>query len=416
MLAWINEFWFLILLAGFLGGIVGFDREKLAKNRKAFNFAGIRTSSLIAILGALLPLIFSLNFAIGVLLCAAFLAALVGSFLINILKNQETGATSEIAILLTLVIGYLVGSHMIFEGIFMSLMLVLILSFKKSIHLFVEKVSTRDFKFTVFFLIFALVILPLLKDVDLGPFGFFNPKEVWMMVTLITGVSFVSYILERIFSNKHTLYLTAFLGGIISSTATALNLALLIKKGKNTSKLINAIILTSLAMFVRVFIEVGVVNYNLSFKLLTFISLLVLLSLFTVYLRNQKSEKVNVQSLAYEKPFEIKQAVTFAIFFSFIQLVIGFLSDRMGDSGVYLSSFVSGFIDTDAVSLALASKSLTELSMTVAMQGVILALVANTIMKLIIVYVKGSKLAARKLTGYTTAVIFIGYICFNIPM
>ena len=88
----------------------------------------------------------------------------------------------------------------------------------------------------------------------------------------------------------------------------------------------------------------------------------------------------------------------------------------MGDSGVYLSSFVSGFIDTDAVSLALASKSLTELSMTVAMQGVILALVANTIMKLIIVYVKGSKLAARKLTGYTTAVIFIGYICFNLPL
>ena len=120
-----------ILVAAILGGIIGFDREKLSKNRKAFNFAGIRTSSLIGILGALTPLLYDFNISFAILVVASFLVALVGSFLLNVKKDKESGATSEIAIILTLIIGFLVGIGYLFESVFLTLFLVLIFVFLK---------------------------------------------------------------------------------------------------------------------------------------------------------------------------------------------------------------------------------------------------------------------------------------------
>ena len=80
-----------ILIAAILGGIIGFDREKLSKKRSAFNFAGIRTSSLIGILGAVTPLLYSFNSSFAILVIASFLGALVGSFLLNVKKDKESG-------------------------------------------------------------------------------------------------------------------------------------------------------------------------------------------------------------------------------------------------------------------------------------------------------------------------------------
>ena len=96
-------------------------------------------------------------------------------------KDKESGATSEIAIILTLIIGLMVGIGYLFESVFLTIFS-LILSYKNSIHLFVDKVSTKEFKYGVLFLVLALVILPLLPNVDYGPYGFLNLKEVWTML------------------------------------------------------------------------------------------------------------------------------------------------------------------------------------------------------------------------------------------
>ncbi|MBT5346313.1 MgtC/SapB family protein [bacterium] len=405
-----------ILVAAILGGIIGFDREKLSKNRKAFNFAGIRTSSLIGILGALTPLLYDFNISFAILVVASFLVALVGSFLLNVKKDKESGATSEIAIILTLIIGFLVGIGYLFESVFLTLFLVLILSYKNSIHLFVEKVSTKEFKYGVLFLVLALVIHPLLPNADYGPYGFFNLKEVWTMLILISGISFVSYIFERIFTSKNTIYLTSFLGGIISSTATTLNLAILLKKTKDDFKIQNAIIITSIAMFIRVLLEVSVVNLNLGISLSKVTISFVIFSLFIYLWKNQKKEKKVEITNAYENPFEIKQALFFSVFYSLIKLTIGFLEAKSGVYGVYISSFVSGFIDTDAVSLALASRNLDSLDGKTALMGIILALVANQLMKLILVTTKTKRLNYKKLNLFTLGIVLVASIFFYLPL
>lgn len=403
-----------LLLSGFLGALIGFDREKISKKRKSFNFAGIRTSSLIAILGFLIYQLETMYSPIGMIVLVGFLGALIGSFLINVYQKIESGATSEIAILITLIIGFMCGNSMFLESTILSILTVLVLSFKQSIHLLVNKISSRDFKFSLFFLVFAFVILPLLKDVDYGWYGFFNPRELWIMVILISGLSFVSYILERIFYTKNTLYLTSFLGGLISSTATTLNLAIHINK--NTQKISNAIILTSLAMFVRVFLEISFVNINLGINTIIFIALLILMSLFMVFKTFKKSEFQLENIQAYDKPFEIKQAVIFAMFFTIIKLIIAFLNNHLGDAGVYLSSFISGFIDTDAVSLALAASAGNELGFEIAKRGVILALIANTLMKLNMVFLRSENKQYLKVLNFTMLTVIIGFISFYLPL
>ena len=405
-----------ITTAGFLGGIIGFDREKIQVKRSYFNFAGIRTSSLIGILGSITPLLFEFNRIFASLIVASFLLALVGSFLINIIKNQEFGATSEVSILLNLIIGFMVGNGLIFESIFLTLLIVIILSYKKSIHLFVDKVSTREFKYGILFLILALIVFPLLPNKSFGIYNFFNPSEVWTMLILISGISFVSYILERIFTSKNTLYLTSFLGGLISSTATTLNLAILLEKTKQNFKIQNAIIVTSIAMFVRVLFEVSVININLGMNLIHIVSGFVIFSLFLFLLKNDKPHKNIEITSAYENPFEIKQALFFSVIYSLIKLMIGFLESNTGHHGVLISSFISGFIDTDAVSLALANNNLTGLNSKTAIFGVTLALIANQIMKFLIVLFKTKRFNYKKLNLFTLGIILIGISFLYLPL
>ena len=126
----------------------------------------------------------------------------------------------------------------------------------------------------------------------------------------------------------------------------------------------------------------SVVNLNLGISLSKVTVSFVVFSLFIYLWNTQKKEgKIEITN-AYENPFEIKQALFFSVFYSLIKLTIGFLEAKSGVYGVYISSFVSGFIDTDAVSLALASRNLDSLDGKTALMGIILALVANQLMKL----------------------------------
>ena len=99
-----------------------------------------------------------------------------------------------------------------------------------------------------------------------------------------------------------------------------------------------------------------------------------------------------------------------------IKLTIGFLEAKSGVYGVYISSFVSGFIDTDAVSLALASRNLDSLDGKTALMGIILALVANQLMKLILVTTKTKRLNYKKLNLFTLGIVLVASIFFYLPL
>ncbi|MCB9441392.1 MAG: MgtC/SapB family protein [Mycolicibacterium sp.] len=93
---------------------------------------------------------------------------------------------------------------------------------KTRIHRFVRRILTEvEVEDAIKFFVVAFVVLPLLPDRDLGPYGQLNPEKLWLLVVLFTGIGWVGYIGVRALGPERGLLVTGLAGGFVSATATA---------------------------------------------------------------------------------------------------------------------------------------------------------------------------------------------------
>jgi hypothetical protein len=119
--------------------------------------------------------------------------------------------------------------------------------------------NRQDLVAAVKFLVLAVVVLPLLPDQDLGPFGALNPRKIGILVVIIAGISFVGYVAIRILGPQRGLGLTGLIGGLASSTAVTLSMSSRARKEPALGdSLALAVSLSSSIMFVRMGILVTI--------------------------------------------------------------------------------------------------------------------------------------------------------------
>ena len=93
-----------------------------------------------------------------------------------------------------------------------------------------ETITEQEFNATLAFVGVVLVIYPLLPTGSYGPYQFFNPRQVWMFVILISSISYLGYFLEKFLGEEKGLIYTSILGGLASTTAATLLFARLSKE------------------------------------------------------------------------------------------------------------------------------------------------------------------------------------------
>ena len=99
-------------------------------------------------------------------------------------------------------------------------MLAAILAERDQLRSFVRNaISDREYIDTLSFLALIFIIYPLLPTGSYGPFGFFEPRKIWLFVILVSGVSYVGYFLTKFTGSERGALLTAIVGAIASTTA-----------------------------------------------------------------------------------------------------------------------------------------------------------------------------------------------------
>jgi uncharacterized membrane protein (DUF4010 family) len=197
-----------------LGLLLGLQRE-----RSESSIGGIRTFPLIALFGTVCAL---LGKTFGGWLVGAGLLALVAIVVYsNFAKIKsgeiDPGMTTEVAALLLYGLGaYLVIGSMVVAVVVGGAMAVL-LQFKKPLHALAGAIGERDMKAIMQFVLLSLVILPVLPRQDFGPYGVWNPFQIWLMVVLIVGISLTGYIAYKCLGARRGTLLAGVLGGLISS-------------------------------------------------------------------------------------------------------------------------------------------------------------------------------------------------------
>ena len=398
---------FLVALA--LGAFIGLEREYARYRKRSKDYAGIRTFPLISLFGALSaylaeqfsPYILAVStLLIGGLIIAAY-------YSISKSGPAHTGATSEMAGLVTFFLGVLAYHNQFVLATILAIAVTLILYLKSFLHHFAKKLQPKEMGDTIKFAIIAFVILPFLPNRGYGLNGWFNPHTFWLLVVFISGISFVGYIMIRWIGNKG-IPLLGVMGGIASSTATTSSFADQSKRFQKLYRpLVVGVVLANGVMFIRILIEVFVLNKELFRSLFLPFAILAITTALMGYVLWRKALKAKGQ-LKLSSPFTILPAVKFAIFFAAVFGIVKIAEMYLSTKGVYAVSLLSGLADVDAITLSLSQLAQKTLAIETARNGIIIASLTNIATKAGIAWWFGGKEFGRIVLGIFAILIILG--------
>ena len=409
-----------LLISIGIGFLIGLERQFSKEvNQKEEQFAGIRTHTMVAICGFMSAFLASQfgNWLFGVALAGMFTMIIV-SYIISGTSGHH-GGTSEIASLITFLLGALVFlQHILFALVIMVVMLVLLV-FKPSLHGFVKKLTREELHAIILFVIMSALVIPFLPDTNFGPYELWNLREIWKMVVLVSGTSLVGYMIAKILGNKGTL-LAGIVGGLVSSTSVALTFS---RRSKLSSSDASAfyyamgIISACTIMFPRILFEVYVVNRQLAQQLWIPVTLITLAGLGAAFLIFKlKKGKADEEGVPLKNPLDLTTAIKFALFFAAIQWLVKFSSEEFGNNGTYLAGAISGITDVDAITLSMAKMAKGTDQSDLAINTILLAALSNTLVKFIIMMSLGSpSLKRTALVGFIAIFVTgLGYFCYRL--
>lgn len=378
-----------------LGLLVGAERYRGREpgERKS---AGVRTFAILCLLGALCGII-----AVNGITIVTF-SAVAALILLGYYRTPagSIGLTTEIAALLIFWIGYLLSSQEA-AAISLGIVLTIFLASKRRLHGFVrDQVSEAEFESTLKFLAVVLVIYPILPDRDMGPYGFFNPRELWGLVILVSSISYAGYFLVRWLGDRRGLLLGSLAGGIVSTTAVTMSLAERSRNAPDAGRLMGtAAVLANAVQGPRLLLLLWVVNHDLARSLAIPLIGMAVVGFAGAWLLARTAGKAEVK-FPLTNPYSVRPALEFGLFFLAILFVVRLANLWLGEQGILIASGISGVVSVSAVVLSISELfEQAAVSPTIAGSAIIIAIATNALSKLALALVHGTRQMAFWLGG-----------------
>ncbi len=409
--------WWQFGAALLIGALLGLEREFVQQKEGVFEFAGVRTFSLITLLGAVAAYMEQYwgPWTSLVVFCGLVLLSIAGYWGALWITREAGGITTEVAALLAYLLGALVMKGHLDVAAALGVVTALVLAFKAELHGFIRRMSVEDIRITLQFALVSAVILPLLPNRTVDPWDMVNPFQIWMMVVLISGVGFVGYVLMKWLGPGRGSRWTGAIGGLVSSTAVTLSMAARSREAPAHSLYYaQSVLLAASIMLPRIVFLAAVVYPELVPWLVPPLGLMFVVGLaWVLYFERQLRGKVQNgdDGLSIEHPLAMSTAIKFGLAFAVVKIGVKVLEHWFGSSGVYLASTIAGLTDVDAITLSVAQLAAEEtLVLSVAVMAILLAAVTNTLVKGLIARMSGSRELGRALWRAFVSMAVVGIV------
>jgi uncharacterized membrane protein (DUF4010 family) len=357
------------------GVLIGIERGwHLRDDRAGSRVAGVRTFSLLGLVGGLAGLVGAKGqpLVAGSMVAAAAALLVAGYF--NRLK-QRADATTPVAALLTLAIGFLAGSGSAGLAIAVAAVTVLLLALREELHGFVSRLDEADVKALARFAVIALGVLPFLPNQPMGPYDAWNPSKLWWVVVLVTGFSFAGYIANRIFGERHGTIATALIGGAYSSTAVTQSLAQRLGQREEGGAEPAGIALASAVMYLRVIVLVAILATRILWPFVIVVAPPLIVAWIAGWWLYRKAPKTEGPSPP-GNPIALLPALAFLLFVAAAAVAARWAEGRFGEQGIAVLLLIMGSMDVDAAIVTaggLPTAAITAELAALALGGTILA-------------------------------------------
>ena len=378
------------LVSGLLGFLIGLERER-KRDMVGSIFAGVRTFPLIAVFGGITALLSELAGTAILVVGFAAMAVLVGLAYWRETAGEKVGGTTEVAAFVTFGLGVFAGLGYFAAALAGAVITTGILSLRTELRRLSRALTNEDLYATVQFAVVSLVILPLVPDASLGPWGVWNPRTIWLLVVLISGISFVGYVAVKVVGPRRGIGLSGLLGGLASSTAVTMSFTQRSKAQPSLANTLAVGVLGATAVSApRLMVLLAIVEPALVLPAaIPLGALFVGTSLVALVL--SRRPLADDEAPEVSNPFELMTALQFALLFAGVLLLTRAAEEYLGAGGVYLASSLAGVAQLDAITLSLGRQAQTTLVHVVAVQALALAIAANCVFKGSLAYGLGGR-------------------------
>lgn len=379
----------------FLSFLVGVEREEHKATSAEYAFGGVRTYPLIGLLGYGAALVSGP----GRLSLVAVGFAVVGGLMIlsywrKVSASGLGGATSEMSGLAIYVVGALVQRDYFWIATTLVVISLLLLELKAALETLARRIPPDEIFTFAKFLLLTAVILPVLPDQPFSPFAI-NPFRVWLVVVAVSGVSYGSYVLQKVTKPQGGVPLAAILGGAYSSTVTTLVLARRAAREHRPHLFAGGILMASGMMYLRLTALVALFNAPLGARLAPLFVLLALGGMAGGFIWSRLPDD-GTQEIERRfqpaNPLEMKTALLFAALFLAMLIATRLAATYVGKAGVYVLGVLMGLTDVDPYIMGMTQSARTVTPLTVAAIGILIAAASNNAAKGVYAFV----LADRK--------------------
>ncbi len=401
-----------------IGLVIGIERgwqqREEAEGERA---VGLRTHALAGLLGGAWGAIARETGDWGaVALGLAFMtfSGAIVIFRLRELEHDKTfGATTVVAAMIAFALGAMavLGDQTVAAAA--GVTVAVLLALKTVLHTWLKRLTWDELRAGLILLTMTVILLPVLPDREIAAWLPINPREVWLLTILIAALSFAGYVAIRVAGPQLGIPLSGIAGGLVSSTATTLNMGRLARQHAERTKLFAAaIMLSSGVMMLRVIFLVGVVNASL----LQFIAPPLLLAVLAQgvlagYLGNWTRSAATVdQPLTLKNPFELSVVLAFGALLAIIMVLTKLLAAWAGAGGAMALAAISGTFDVDAISLSLARLAPGGLNASAAAYAILVAVTANSLTKIALAWTTGGAALGKLFAGGVAVALIAGAI------
>jgi uncharacterized membrane protein (DUF4010 family) len=407
-----EQSWYRLGIALGIGLLIGIERERRKGRSSARIEAGLRTFAVVALLGAVTVLLGG-ELLLAVAICGVAVLAAIGY---HRGRKEDPGMTTEIALLLTLLLGAL-AMHEPPLAAALGAGVAILLAARSRLHHFARRVLTeREFNDALVLAAATLVVLPLIPDRHIGLFEAINPRTTWTIVVLMLGIGAAGHIALRALGPRFGLAIVGFASGFVSSAATIGSMG---TRARNHPELLRAAASGAVLSTVATVVQMAAVLAATSLDMLRALALpltgfgLVAVCYGALFMFRNPA----LPSSAEQDPgraFSFSTALLFALSITAVVFASAAIVWWLGAGGLIPAAAVTGFADAHSTAISVGSLVAAEkISVVEGTLPILLGLTTNTVTKVVIAIVNGgSRYALQVVPGLllTIGAAWLGWV------
>jgi uncharacterized membrane protein (DUF4010 family) len=364
--------------------------------------AGVRTFTILGLGSGIGGLLGSLGHtAVAAAIAAGLVAVMIIAYARQLRDQHDS--TSAVAAISTIAIGFLAGNGNPALAIACAAIGVALLALREELHELIERLDADDVKALARYAVIAGAILPFLPSGYFGPLGAWNPQRLWLVVVLVTGFSFLGYVANRIFGERHGTIATALIGGAYSSTAVTQALAQRLGREQQAGAEPAGIALATGVMYLRVPVLIAIFATRVLPAISALLVPAVIVAWAAGYWLYRKAPRSDAPTRP-GNPIALLPALGFLLFVAIAAVAAKWAEGRFGQSGIAVLLLIVGSMEVDVAIVPLGGLSVAAIAPLPAAMAISGTIIANMAVKI------GITLVYARRRGVSAAVAMVASV------